>query len=150
MASDATVMETAPQAAPITLGAHHVRLTVTDLERSISFYTKVLGFKLLLRYPQGDRAMLGAGALMLGLNVPGREISAEEGRFDESRVGLDHIAFGVGSADDVRKGAERLDACGIPNSGVRPGVLPGATLVVFRDPDNIQLEYYHLPRDLAP
>lgn len=148
MASDPTVMETAPQAAPITLGAHHVRLTVTDLERSISFYTKVLGFR--LRYPQGDRAMLGAGALMLGLNVPWREISAEESRFDESRVGLDHIAFDVGSADDVRKGAERLDACGIPNSGVKPGVLPGATLVVFRDPDNIQLEYYHRPRDLAP
>ena len=32
--------------APLTLGTvHHIRLTVTDLERSKAFYTEVLGFQ---------------------------------------------------------------------------------------------------------
>ena len=32
--------------APLTLGTvHHIRLTVTDLERSRAFYTEVLGFQ---------------------------------------------------------------------------------------------------------
>ena len=85
------------------------------------------------------------GTVGLGLNTPWHDISEEERRFDEARVGLDHIGFKVATPDEVQQGAEHLDACGIPHSEVKPGRMSGSMLVVFRDPDNIQLEYYYSP-----
>ena len=127
-----------------TLGIHHLRFTVSDLERSIRFYTEVLGFEVRVRFGPTS-AFLHDGTVGLGLNTPWHEISADERRFDEARVGLDHAAFKVASADDVQRAAEQLDAHGVARSEVKPGRIPGSALVVFRDPDNIQLEYYYSP-----
>lgn len=127
-----------------TLGVHHLRLTVSDLDRSLRFYTEVLGFELTVRFGPHS-VFLHDGTVGLGLNTPWHEVSADELRFDEARVGLDHLAFRVAGPDDVRRAAARLDAHGIPHSGVKDGRLPGSRLVVFRDPDNVQLEYYFSP-----
>jgi glyoxylase I family protein len=129
-------------AGPKTMGVHHLRLTVTDLEQSIRFYTEILGFELRMRFGPTS-VLLHDGTTALGLNTPWHEISAEERRFDEARVGLDHVGFRVASPDDVRRAAEHLDTMGIPHSGVKPGRMPDSVLVAFRDPDNIQLEYYY-------
>ena len=131
-------------AGPKTVGVHHLRLTVSDLERSLAFYTEVLGFELRMRFGP-DSVLLHDGTVGLGLNTPWHDISAEERRFDEARVGLDHVGFRVASPDDVRAAAEHLDAHGVAHSEVKPGRLPDSLLVVFRDPDNIQLEYYYTP-----
>ena len=129
---------------PRTLGTHHVRLTVKDLDRSLRFYTEVLGFELLVRFGPNS-VFLHDGTMGLGLNTPWHDISEDEQRFDEARVGLDHLGFKVGSAEDVQKAAEHLDASGVARSEVKPGRIPDSVLVVFRDPDNIQLEYYYTP-----
>ncbi|MBA2447295.1 MAG: VOC family protein [Chloroflexi bacterium] len=131
-------------AGPTTLGVHHLRFTVSDLDRSIAFYTDVLGFELRIRFGPNS-VFLHDGTVGLGLNTPWHELSPEEERFDEARVGLDHVGFRVASADDVHKAAEHLDAHGIAHSEVKPGRIPDSLLVVFRDPDNIQLEYYFTP-----
>jgi glyoxylase I family protein len=127
-----------------TLGAHHLRLTVSDLERSLRFYTEVLGFELRVRFGPNS-VFLHDGTMGLGLNTPWHEVSPGELRFDEARVGLDHLAFRVASPDDVQRAAERLDALGVARSEVKEGRIPGSKLIVFRDPDNIQLEYYYSP-----
>ena len=129
---------------PKTLGAHHVRLTVSDFERSLRFYTEVLGFRLRRRFNETS-AMLEDGTMGLAINTPWHEISDAERRFDEARVGLDHLSFRVASEAEVEQAAAHLDEHGIPHSGVKPGRLPGAAVVIFRDPDNIQLEYYFSP-----
>ena len=131
-------------ARPQTVGLHHLRLTVSDLERSIACYAEVLGFEVRIR--SGPTAvLLHDGTTGLGLNTPWHEISDAELRFDEARVGLDHLGFRVASPDDVHRAAEHLDAHGVARSEVKAGRLPGSLLVVFRDPDNIQLEYYYAP-----
>ena len=131
-------------AGPKILGVHHLRFTVSDLDRSIAFYTEVLGFELRVRFGPNS-VFLHDGTAGLGLNTPWHDISEQEHRFDEARVGMDHVGFRVASADDVRKAAEHLDAHGIAHSDVKPGRIPDSLLVVFRDPDNIQLEYYYTP-----
>ena len=131
-------------AGPRTRGAHHIRLTVSDFERSFRFYTEILGLREALRISETS-VLLTDGSMALGLNTPWHAISEAEQRFDEARVGLDHLAFRVDSAEEVAQAAAHLDAHGIANSGVKAGRLPGACLVVFRDPDNVQLEYYYSP-----
>ena len=65
--------------------------------------------------------------------------------FSEVNDGLDHLSFRVATAAEVEQAAAHLDEHGIPHSGVKPGRMPGASVVIFRDPDNIQLEYYFSP-----
>jgi catechol 2,3-dioxygenase-like lactoylglutathione lyase family enzyme len=127
-----------------TAGAHHVRLTVTDVDRSVDFYTRVLGFELKARFGP-NAAFLHDGSLGLGLCTPWHDLSDGERRFDEARVGLDHLGIKVASAEDVEAAAKHLDAEGVPHSGVKAGGMAGSALVTFRDPDNIQLEYYFSP-----
>lgn len=124
----------------ITTGAiHHVALTVTDRERSSDFYTTVLGFEVLRA--TGPKTLLSNGSLILALNLPPHpERARSDDRFDENRVGLDHLSFTVGSRDELERAAQLLDERGILRGEIKD--LPALELYVlaFRDPDNIQLE----------
>ena len=56
--------------APLTLGTfHHIRLTVTDLERSKAFYTEVLGFQVAMDTlpPEDDECGLHTLAVLESL-----------------------------------------------------------------------------------
>ncbi len=119
-------------------GVHHLRLTVTDVERSREFYTSLLGFQLAISLPNG--VLLSNGSLLLGLSLaPERPDSSD--RFDENRVGLDHLSFSVDSRAALDEAARVLDERGIPNGGVKDlGADFGLYILAFRDPDNIQLE----------
>jgi glyoxylase I family protein len=65
--------------------------------------------------------------------------------FRESQTGLDHISFSVGERADLDAWASWLDELGIKNSGVIHTDNPVSySVVVFRDPDNIQLELFHM------
>ena len=59
-------------------------------------------------------------------------------RFDENRVGLDHLAFAVRDRADLDSAARHLDDLGIDHEPVKDvGVM---YILEFRDPDNIALE----------
>jgi catechol-2,3-dioxygenase len=66
----------------------------------------------------------------------------DESEFSEFRVGLDHLALTVDSRDQLVKWVEHLDACGVLHSGISDH--PYGSVLVFRDPDNIQLELFVL------
>jgi catechol 2,3-dioxygenase-like lactoylglutathione lyase family enzyme len=66
-------------------------------------------------------------------------------RFDERRTGLDHISFGVADRASLDVWASGLDELGIEHSSVIDAEKPMPySVVVFRDPDNIQLELIYL------
>jgi glyoxylase I family protein len=65
--------------------------------------------------------------------------------FAESRTGLDHISFGVADLAGLEAWASWLDELGIEHSGVIDSDHPMPySVVVFRDPDNLQLEFIYL------
>jgi glyoxylase I family protein len=123
-----------------TQGVHHFRLTVTDVDRSVTFYTTVLGFKKLMDLSPG--AFLSNGKVGLGIGPhpqPERAIRAD--RFDENRVGLDHMSFEVSSRAALDDAVRVLDSHGVPHSEIRDlGEAFGICILIFRDPDNVQLE----------
>jgi glyoxylase I family protein len=122
----------------ITLGpVHHVALRVTHLGRSIAFYNKLFGFQPVAELP--DVTILSNGALILGLRNQLDAGSAD--RFDEFRVGLDHLSFAVGSRADLDRALQMLDLHDVPHGEIKDlGKDFGMYVLAFRDPDNIQLE----------
>jgi catechol 2,3-dioxygenase-like lactoylglutathione lyase family enzyme len=59
---------------------------------------------------------------------------------------MDHIGLAVPERRDLDEWVTRLDALGVSHSGVTDTTDPiPYSALVFRDPDNIQLEFVHLP-----
>jgi len=126
---------------PIATGAvHHLRLTVSDVARSRAFYTEVLGFQHVMDLPSG--VFLSNGTIGLGIGPSPDPSRAPRGdRFDEARVGLDHLSFGVASREELERAQQLLDARGVPHGEITDlGDAFGMYILAFRDPDNIQLE----------
>jgi glyoxylase I family protein len=121
----------------------HVAVTVTNIDVSREWYTRVLGVKPVLDEDTGPfhHVVYQVGNTLLGLHSFPDLVS--EVTFDERRPGLDHIAFGCSSRDELVEWAARLDEMGIAHGGViDAGYGSGLS---FRDPDNIALELFAPP-----
>jgi hypothetical protein len=58
-------------------------------------------------------------------------------------VGLDHLAFCVADRQELEAWAQLLSDVGVVHSPIAPAIsIPGAAVLVSRDPDNIQLELF--------
>ncbi len=128
---------------PATEGVSHTALTVTDLDASVAWYTRVFDATILWREDQGDHkfVLLFAPPLAIGLHTHAATQSGDA--FDERRVGLDHISFQVPGREALEEWAKRLEALDVAHSPITEAVY--GTVLVFRDPDNIQLEFFALP-----
>jgi catechol 2,3-dioxygenase-like lactoylglutathione lyase family enzyme len=126
--------------AEIKTGAvNHMALTVTDVERALDFYTQVLGFEFITEF--GPKSLLSNGEVILALNpAPDPQQAIPGDRFNENRVGLDHVSFNVGSMAALEDALARLDAHEIPHGDIKDLGGLGICVLAFRDPDNIQLE----------
>ncbi len=130
---------------PTITGVSHIDLTVSDLDRSEAWYRDLLGLVRVLdgrndEHHFASRYLLHADSLLILGLVAHDEPGA--GAFDEHRVGLDHLSFNVGSAEELEAWADRLDEAGIAHSPIVNGDL--WDVLVFRDPDDIQLELFHM------
>src|SRR5258708_40145833 len=89
----------------IELGAiHHIRLTVTDIDRSRAFYTGLLGFDVAVAAPESDDpksdpsypVLWGGGVMAQGKYLLGlRPVAAQGDPLGEDPDGLDHLSLGV-------------------------------------------------------
>jgi catechol 2,3-dioxygenase-like lactoylglutathione lyase family enzyme len=121
----------------------HVAVTVTDLDVSEAWYTKVLGVAPVLDEDTGPfrHIVYSLGNTLLGLH--GFPDLKSTKPFDERRPGLDHISFGCPSRDELVEWSERLDALGVEHGEIKDaGYGSGLS---FRDPDNIALELFCPP-----
>jgi catechol 2,3-dioxygenase-like lactoylglutathione lyase family enzyme len=128
---------------------HHVRLTVTDLERSRQFYTSLLGFEVAVESPPPDdpaaaetfKILFGGvvmirGSLLLGL----RPMAPAGDRFSPDRVGLDHLSFAVPGQADLDQAVALFDEQGVPHGEITALPSFGIAVLPFEDPDGVQLE----------
>jgi catechol 2,3-dioxygenase-like lactoylglutathione lyase family enzyme len=61
-----------------------------------------------------------------------------------------HVAFEVPDREELDAWASRLAAAAVVHSPIAPAnSIPGAAVLVFRDPNNIQLELFFDPSDWA-
>ena len=138
-------------AAPAITGFHHFSPTVSDVETSAQWYKRVFGMnRVPLQFPH-YRAEEGGYAVLLidprtGIAIGLHHHEANPGLpFQESRTGLDHMSFGVADRAGLDAWASWLDELGIEHSGVVDTDNPMPySVIVFRDPDNIQLELFHM------
>jgi len=118
----------------------HVVLNVTDMERSVKFYTEVLGFKVSDVYKED---MMPGGMVFMRFSADHHGVALVGGMKEESKaLELNHFAFEVGTLDEVLRAAEhlkkhnvRVDFEGRRRAGVQ-------IAVEFRDPDGHRLEIY--------
>ena len=108
---------------------HHLRLTVTDLERAVRLFDEV--FKILF----GGVVMI-RGNLLMGL----RPMAPSGDHFDPDRVGLDHLSFGVPSRGDLERAVRLFDEHGVPHGEITTLAGFGIDVLPFDDPDGVQLE----------
>jgi glyoxylase I family protein len=135
---------------PIPCGdIHHLRLTVTDVQRSREFYTGLLGFQVAVesRPPRDTaaaetfRVLFGGVVMIRGNLVMGlRPMAPAADRFDPDRVGLDHLSFGVAGREDLEQAARLLDEHGVTHGEITRLSSFGIDVLSFEDPDGIQLE----------
>ena len=123
---------------------NHLALTVTDLEVSVDWYQRLFDVE-----PAMDEEANGyrhvvfplAGGQLFGLHT--LPLTQPDDVFQELRAGLDHVAFGCASRDELEGWATRLDELGIGHGEIVDAHFGSG--LAFRDPDNIALEFFAPP-----
>ncbi|TCC60578.1 VOC family protein [Kribbella pittospori] len=130
---------------------HHLALTVTDLESSVQWYGEVFGVHPVMDVPhQGGVGRILADADHQPMIALHRHDTNDGGLCKETTTGLDHAGFAVGSRDDLTRWQDHLEAHGVVRADTADKPLtqspiadePYASVLVFRDQDNIQLELF--------
>lgn len=132
-------------------GFHHFSITATDPAASVAWYERVLGLQQLpMQFPHHGNEESGYAVVLIepsqGWSVGVHHNKANQGeKADEARTGLDHFALAVERREDLDSWAAWLDGQGVAHNGVTDATEPMPhSVLVFRDPDNIQLEMFYM------
>ena len=133
---------------------HHLALTVTDVDASVRWYEDVFDVHFLMDAPhQGGVGKVLADETHELMIVLHRHDTNDGSLFGETTTGLDHAGFFVPSRVDLEAWQEHLEAHGVARIDVAAKPLTQSpiadeaygSVLVFRDPDNIQLEFFCPP-----
>jgi glyoxylase I family protein len=119
-------------------GRTAIVMTVVDVALSADWYESVLSFTR-THTNYNEIVLTHRTGLVLSL------VSHSGGRiekFDERRVGLDHLEFLVDNRRDLDGWVAHFNQLGVSHSGIKEPHYSRAAILTFRDPDNIQLELY--------
>jgi glyoxylase I family protein len=133
---------------------HHIALTVTDLEASTIWYRRIFDLAPVMEeaHEGGWQRLLADEAMRFIIVLHRHDVNQGEA-FSERRTGLDHFGMVVPTRAELEAWQSHLDAMGVVRAATadRPCTqspiadTPYGSILVFRDPDNIQLEMYSPP-----
>lgn len=120
---------------------HHIAIICSDYQRSLDFYTRVLGLKIIAENYRTERLSYKTD-LALGdeyvielfsfPNPPARLTRPEA-------VGLRHLAFEV---DNIVEAVKELEKRQVPHESIRVDEYTRQRFVFFQDPDGLPIELY--------
>lgn len=120
---------------------HHIAVICSDYRRSLDFYTRILGLRLLAEHyrerRQSYKADLALGddyvIELFSFPSPPPRLTHPEA------AGLRHLAFEV---DNVAQVVLELDTLSVPHEEVRTDEYTGKRFLFFQDPDGLPIEVY--------
>jgi catechol 2,3-dioxygenase-like lactoylglutathione lyase family enzyme len=125
---------------PEFLAIHHLKFTVAEIERSVDFYTRVLGARRIAHLDHFD----GDGRLYaIILEVPNLGTKLElrlHPAHAATQKGLDPMTLAVESRKDLELWAAHFDAEDVAHSPVLTAYV--GWVMVFEDPDGRRLRLY--------
>jgi catechol 2,3-dioxygenase-like lactoylglutathione lyase family enzyme len=129
----------APAPTPELAGVHHLKLPVSDLDRSLSWYATRLGYQVVIEFRQSGRTGVSMthpnGGPWLGLVLdPDRARAA---------AGFDYFSIGVRDREQIEALAAHLTALGEQHAGVHFATI-GWILPMLHDPDGHEVRFYSI------
>lgn len=120
---------------------HHIAVICSDYQRSLDFYTHVLGLELISEHYREERNSYKADLALDGNYVvelfsfpsPPKRLTHPEA------AGLRHLAFEV---NDVDEAVRELDTKQIAHEQIRIDEYTQKRFVFFQDPDGLPIELY--------
>lgn len=114
----------------------HTRFRVSDMEKSLHFYTQVLGLHLI------ERKTSPRGSHLAFLQAPGTDSEIELCSFPSSgkvevAEDLVHLAFEV---ENIDKCVQKLKQAGLPITDGPTTTSSGTTFIFTEDPDKYEIE----------
>lgn len=122
-------------------GIAHTTLTVSNIQKTKKFYEELFDVEL----PMSKHSF---SLKKVGIPCWFSEWSKQykNDRFDERRIGLDHVAFKLETIEELEKIVNRLKVMGVKTKGLQR-FAKKYPYVCFRDPDNIQTEFF-IPKEM--
>lgn len=124
-------------------GLHHIAIICSDYERSLKFYTEVLGFTVMSEHYRADRKSFKTDLALNGdylIELFSFPEAPDRPSYPEA-CGLRHIAFAVENIDDALRW---IESKGVVHEEVRVDGYTGRKFVFLSDPDNLPIELYEV------
>ncbi len=120
---------------------HHIALICSDYQRSLDFYTRVVGCEVIAEHWREEQQ-----SYLTKLSLNGEYVielfsypSPPQRPSYPEAAGLRHLAFEV---DDIVEQVAELDRLGVAHEAIRSDATTGKHFVFFNDPDDQPLEMY--------
>lgn len=120
---------------------HHIALICSDYQRSLDFYTRVVGCQVLAEHWREEQE-----SYLTKLSLNGEYVielfsypSPPQRPSYPEAAGLRHLAFEV---DDIVEQVAELERLGVAHEAIRTDATTGKRFVFFNDPDDQPLEMY--------
>jgi glyoxylase I family protein len=117
----------------------HLVFRVAELDRTERFYSALLG-----QSPERAESslMYRVGDTRLFFTLADRP---QPGVYEKEKVGLNHMAFGVRTLEELDAIRAQLDKTGIAHSGIKIDHYGQKEFIWLDDPDGMRVEFYLRP-----
>ena len=129
---------------PRITGISHVSFTVADMARTKWFWTEVMGCQVVME--ESDFCLCVEPDTRLPISFKDHD-GTVSGVFDETNVGLDHLALAVRDRDELERWPRWLAQHGIAHSDITQTDL--GHHLNLRAPDNVAIELFAIKEQVA-